>query len=86
MTRVQKKEGPILTAMVQNSLSVATPAEPRGEKELFFVQVLGGEKLLKFVGTDVAKCYGEGSEMLVFLGKRGKKNGAQKVKKKTTAV
>ena len=29
-------------------LSVATPAEPRGEKELFFVQILGGEKLLKF--------------------------------------
>ena len=30
-------------------LSVATPAEPRGEKKLFFVQILGGEKLLKFV-------------------------------------
>ena len=29
--------------------SVATPAEPRGEKKLFFVQILGGEKLLKFV-------------------------------------
>ena len=29
-------------------LSVATPAEPRGEKKLFFVQILGGEKLLKF--------------------------------------
>ena len=29
-------------------LSVATPAEPRGEKTLFFVQILGGEKLLKF--------------------------------------
>ena len=28
---------------------VATPAEPRGEKKLFFVQILGGEKLLKFV-------------------------------------
>ena len=24
------------------------PAEPRGEKKLFFVQILGGEKLLKF--------------------------------------
>ena len=30
-------------------LSVATPAKPRGEKKLFFVQILGGEKLLKFV-------------------------------------
>ena len=29
-------------------VSVATPAEPRGEKKLFFVQILGGEKLLKF--------------------------------------
>ena len=29
--------------------SVATPAEPRGEKELSFVQILGGEKSLKFV-------------------------------------
>ena len=31
------------------SVSVATAAEPRGEKKLFFVQILGGEKLLKFV-------------------------------------
>ena len=31
------------------SISVAAPAEPRGEKKLFFVQILGGEKLLKFV-------------------------------------
>ena len=30
------------------TLSVAPPAEPRGEKKLFFVQILGGEKLLKF--------------------------------------
>ena len=31
-------------------LSVATPAEPRGEKKnFFFVRILGGEKLLKFV-------------------------------------
>ena len=30
-------------------VSVALPAEPRGEKNLlFFVQILGGEKLLKF--------------------------------------
>ena len=28
--------------------SVALPAEPRGEKKLFFVQILDGEKLLKF--------------------------------------
>ena len=28
--------------------SVAPPAEPRGEKKLFFVRILGGEKLLKF--------------------------------------
>ena len=30
------------------NVSVAPPAEPRGEKKLFFVQILGGEKLLKF--------------------------------------
>ena len=30
-------------------VSVAPPAEPRGEKKLFFVQILGGEKLLRFV-------------------------------------
>ena len=30
-------------------LSVATPAEPRGEKNFFVVQILGGEKLLKLV-------------------------------------
>ena len=32
-----------------NKVSVATPAEPRGEKKLFLVQILGGEKLLKLV-------------------------------------
>ena len=32
----------------QQKLSVATPAEPRGEKKLFSVQILGREKLLKF--------------------------------------
>ena len=36
-------------------VSVATPAEPRGEKKLFFVQILGGEKLLKFVETWAVK-------------------------------
>ena len=30
-------------------VSVATPAEPRGEKKLFFAQIFGGEELLKFV-------------------------------------
>ena len=30
-------------------ISVAPPAEPRGEKKLLFVQISGGEKLLKFV-------------------------------------
>ena len=30
-------------------VGVATPAEPRGEKKTFFVQILGGQKLLKFV-------------------------------------
>ena len=34
---------------VSETVRVATPAEPRGEKKLFFVQILGGEKLLKFV-------------------------------------
>ena len=33
----------------KETFSVAAPAEPRGEKKLFFVQMLGGEKLLKFV-------------------------------------
>ena len=33
---------------IQGFISVAPPAEPRGEKKLFFVQILGGEKLLKF--------------------------------------
>ena len=28
---------------------MATPAEPRGEKKLFFVQILGGEKLLNLL-------------------------------------
>ena len=28
---------------------MATPAEPDGEKKTFLVQILGGEKLLKFV-------------------------------------
>ena len=32
----------------RQNLSVAPPAEPRGEKKLVFVQILGGEKLLKF--------------------------------------
>ena len=30
------------------TVSVAPPAEPRGEKKLFLVQILGGEKLFKF--------------------------------------
>ena len=34
---------------IEQILGVATPAEPRGEKELFFVQILGGGKLLEFV-------------------------------------
>ena len=34
-------------------LGVATPAEPRGEKKHFFVQIFGGEKLLKFVEVPV---------------------------------
>ena len=33
----------------QANVGVATTAEPRGEKKLFFVQILGGEKLLEFV-------------------------------------
>ena len=46
------KEGGIAAVGVNNyrdSISGATPAEPRGEKKLFFVLILGGEKLLKFV-------------------------------------
>ena len=33
----------------RQAVGVATPAEPRGEKKTFFVLILGGEKLLKFV-------------------------------------
>ena len=38
----------VLLAFPLLYISVAPPAEPRGEKKLFFVQILGGEKLLKF--------------------------------------
>ena len=44
-----KIRGPFASHDSNPYLSVATPAEPRGEKKLFFVQILGGEKLLKFV-------------------------------------
>ena len=40
---------------VVETVSVAPPAEPRGEKKLFFVQILGGEKLLKFGETWAVK-------------------------------
>ena len=44
------REGRHLTLVPLQCLGVATPAEPRGEKKtFFFVQILGGEKLLKFV-------------------------------------
>ena len=33
----------------RNQISVASPAEPRGEKNFFVVLILGGEKLSKFV-------------------------------------
>ena len=37
------------TSWPLNIISVAPPAEPRGEKTtFFFVQILGGENLLKF--------------------------------------
>ena len=38
----------IYPGQTSEHVSVALPAEPRGEKKLFFVQILGGEKLLKF--------------------------------------
>ena len=42
---------PLLPAVEEREkISVAAPAEPRGEKNSFsVVQILGGEKLLKFV-------------------------------------
>ena len=41
---------PTKAAFLDQSFSVATPAESCGEKKkLYFVQILGGEKLLKFV-------------------------------------
>ena len=33
--------------LCEQAVSVAPPAEPRGEKKLIFVQILGGEKLFK---------------------------------------
>ena len=38
-----------LSAGFAEIIGVATPAEPRGEDKHCFVQILGGEKLLKFV-------------------------------------
>ena len=35
-------------------VSVATPAEPRGERKALFAQILGGEKLLESAGE---KCF-----------------------------
>ena len=35
---------------------MAIPAEPRGEKIIYFLQILGGEKLLKFVEKSGEKC------------------------------
>ena len=35
--------------LISQTFGVATPAEPRGEKKPFLVQILGGEKLFKFV-------------------------------------
>ena len=37
---------------------MATPAEPRGEKKLFFVQILGGEKLLNLLKSAGEKFLG----------------------------
>ena len=39
---------PIICGQHVLLLAWPPPAEPRGEKKLFFVQILGGEKLLKF--------------------------------------
>ena len=39
-------------AFFSEVFSMPPPAEPRGEKKLLFVQILGGEKLL----TIVEKC------------------------------
>ena len=38
-----------IKAYGEQKLSVASPAEPRGEKSFIFLQILGGEKLLKFI-------------------------------------
>ena len=37
-----------LLAFSERNLSVAIPAEPGGEKSFIFLQILGGEELLKF--------------------------------------
>ena len=47
--RVAKHDGYWLSLGLPQNVSVAPPAEPRGEKKLFFVEILGGEKLLKLV-------------------------------------
>ena len=46
--KVESPGGKILKKR-QKVLAWPPPAEPRGEKKLFFVKILGGEKLLKFV-------------------------------------
>ena len=41
LANIRRLSGPTIA-----SVSVAAPAEPRGEKKNFFVLILGGEKLL----------------------------------------
>ena len=49
-TQVASAPSPLMQTPkeLQNIFGVATPAEPHGENKLFFVQILGGEKLVKF--------------------------------------
>ena len=46
-----RTDGPVRGTDGPVKVSVATPAEPLGEKKHFLVQILGGEKLLQFVET-----------------------------------
>ena len=56
--------------LIARNRGVSLPKRPSLAKNTTESEFRYGER--KF-GTDVANCYGEGSEMLVFLGKRGSK-------------
>ena len=69
----------------QIALSLCSKAQPRDPPILKLLRRRNFGTGRKF-GADVGKRYGEGSEMFVFLGKRGRETVYRKRKTKTTAV